>query len=338
MFRTETEFVHWLQRHVPVRGGCLKLGIGDDAALAEVARGQELILTTDLSIEGVHFLRRVHPAQAVGHRALARSLSDIAAMAGTPRFALVSLAISRRTPRPWIEEFYAGLFALAKRFGVAVIGGDTAVVPAGTLIDVIIAGEVPRGRALCRSGARPGDLLFVSGRLGLSALGLQLLKSSGAARRRSVAGSRRQTAEALQAHLYPEPQCALGRFLSENRLASALIDLSDGLSTDLGHLCEASGVGARVWENLIPRPEVPLARESRGVDTLDLALHGGEDYQLLFSVPPRKASQIPRRFRRVALQRIGEIHRSRELLLVQSNGKQSPLRPGGYDHFQKVKD
>ena len=329
MFRSETEFVRWLERRSPQAGGRLHLGIGDDAALVGVARGNDLILTTDLSIEGVHFLRAVHPPRSVGHRALARSLSDIAAMGGTPRFALVSLAISKRTTRGWLEEFYAGFRALAKRFGVAVIGGDTAVVPERTAVDVVLVGEVRRRRALLRSGARPGDQIFVSGRLGLSALGLRMLKARRAELRRPA-----PPVEAVEAHLYPVPQCALGSYLSAKRLASALIDISDGLSTDLGHLVEASGVGARVWESLIPAPEVSASRAARGINPLELALHGGEDYQLLFCVPPRKVSLIPREFRGLPLRRIGEITRRRALRIVRTNGTQERLHPAGYDHFR----
>lgn len=303
----------------------MRLGIGDDAALVEVAPGHELVLTTDLSIEDIHFSRRLHPPRSVGHRALARSLSDIAAMGGTPRFALVSLALFRKTSRSWLEQFYAGAFALAARFGVAVVGGDTAVVSRKTLIDVVVAGEVERARALRRTGARPGDQLWVSGRLGLAALGLRWLKTRGRLRGES--------ARAVRAHLFPEPRCILGRFLGEKRLASALIDLSDGLSTDLAHLCGASGVGARVWANRIPAPEV--SAESRGKGLLDLALHGGEDYELLFTVRPGKVSEIPRRFQGVPLHHIGEVSRSEDLVLIRPNGKEEPLRSGGYDHFRK---
>jgi thiamine-monophosphate kinase len=320
MFQSETEFVRWLERRLPQVGGRLRLGIGDDAALVGVGRGNDLILTTDLSIEGVHFLPAVHPARSIGHRALARSLSDIAAMGGTPRFALVSLAISKRTRRAWLEEFYTGLRALAKRFGVAVIGGDTAVV---------LVGEVRRGKALLRAGARPDDQIFVSGKLGLSALGLLFLKARRAEPRRST-----PCVEAVEAHLYPVPQCALGRYLCAKRLASALIDVSDGLSTDLGHLVEASGVGARVWASLIPAPEVPASRAYLGINPLELALHGGEDYQLLFSVPPRKASLIPRQFHGLPLHRIGEITRRKALVIMRSDGRQGRLLPAGYDHFR----
>ncbi len=310
---------------MPQEASRLRLGIGDDAALVEVVPGRQLILTTDLSIEGVHFLRRLHPPRAVGHRALARALSDIAAMGGTPRFVLISLAVSRGTPRAWIGEFYAGLLALARRLRVALIGGDTAVVSEKMTVDVVVAGEVPRGRALRREGARPGDQLFVSGTLGMSALGLRLLRSR---RSRRAPGAGR----AIEAHLYPEPQCGLGRFLSEHCLASAAIDVSDGLSTDLAHLCEASQVGARLWAKRIPVPRTAAAQPPE--IALDLALHGGEDYQLLFTIPARKVRHLPRRFRGTTLHWIGEIRRSKRLLITPLEGKPVLLRPGGHDHFR----
>jgi thiamine-monophosphate kinase len=332
----------------------LRLGIGDDAALVEVPPGHELILTADMSIEGVHFKAGLHPPQAVGHRALARSLSDIAAMGGTPRYALISLALAEHAPRAWLEGFFDGLVSLAQRFGVTVIGGDTALVRAPTLIDVVVAGEVPCGQALRRSGARPGDLIYVSGSLGLAALGLRLLQS--ASRRRTFIGSaqrRRRApgeAAALQAHLYPQPQCALGRFLSERGLATALMDLSDGLSLDLKRLCHASRAGARVFAERIPIPSPEpnrtadaqkLSRSagapplSGTADALALALHGGEDYQLLFTVPRARQAEVPARFGKIPLHMIGEIQAARRIQLITPDGKPHPLEPRGYDHFAR---
>jgi len=354
MFRTENEFVGWLQallasrkmgRTGPTRRqGGVKLGIGDDAALVAVRTGFELILTTDMSIEDVHFTRGLHPARAVGHRSLARSLSDVAAMGGVPRYALVSLAITEEAGRAWISGFYAGLQALARRFGVRLVGGDTAVVPGRTFIDVLVAGEVPRGKALRRSGASAGDLIFVSGPPGLSALGLRLVQSGrrGSSKASHVgqpllAVSPKAQArvpvllarKAVQAHLYPEPRCALGRFLSSRGLASALIDLSDGLSTDLDRLLTASGVGARVWAAKIPGPALAEA-----ADSLQLALNGGEDYQLLFTVPQRAMSRLPSRFQGQPLYQIGEIEAPRGVRLVTPEGKVQTLVPGGWDHFR----
>lgn len=341
MFRDEREFVRWLRHVIPQARGNLKLGIGDDAALVGLGTGRDLILTTDLSNEGVHFSRAHHPPRAVGHRALARSLSDIAAMGGTPRFALISLALSTRIARVWVKDFFAGVVSLAKQSGVTVIGGDTSVAPGKILIDIILCGEVSRGRALLRSGARVGDQIFVSGRLGLSALGLRLLKSRG--------GRTAQSVETIEGHLYPQPRCALGRFLSRSQLASAAIDVSDGLSTDLGHMCDASRVGARVWENLIPGPDIDLSgrlsiagqpkgearpRELSPRDLLDLALHGGEDYELLFTVSPRKVPRIPRRFQGTEIHRIGEVVASKGVRLLQAGGREEILLPQGWDHFR----
>jgi thiamine-monophosphate kinase len=327
VFGTENEFVRWVRAraNIPARG--VRLGIGDDAALVRVAAGNDLVLTTDLSIEGVHFSLVLHPARSVGHRAMARSISDVAAMGGIPRFALVSLAISRGSTRAWINGVYAGMLALAGRFGVRVIGGDTTFYSGVTMVDVMVAGEVERGRALVRSGARPGDRIYVSGRLGLSAQGLGLLKSPGR-------HWDRHTRAAIDAHLYPEPRCPLGRFLSKKRLASAVIDLSDGLSTDLGRLAEASHVGARLWSHRIPSLSVEEITQRAVSKGHNLALHGGEDYELLFTVSPRNAARIPAQYRGVPLHAIGEIRRSKELLLVDERGKSRSLKPAGYDHFR----
>ncbi|PYV26034.1 MAG: thiamine-phosphate kinase [Acidobacteria bacterium] len=324
-FRAETEFVGWLRARVSSTVPRLKLGIGDDAAIVEVTQGRELVLKADMSIEGVHFTRRLHPARSVGHRALVRSLSDVAAMGGAPKFALVSLVISKATTRAWLREFYDGMLALAERFGTTLVGGDTAVAAGKTLIDVMIVGEAERGRALRRSGARPDDRIYVSGRLGLSALGLRLLRSGGG----------RAHQAAIRAHLYPEPRCALGRYLSRKRLASAAIDVSDGLSTDLAHLCEASGLGACVWSDRLPTPELASALQPSASDSLDLALNGGEDYELLFTVPPGKAAQVPARLQGLPLSWIGQIRRSKGVVLVRPDGKRSTLRPAGYNHFGK---
>lgn len=370
-FRREDDFIGWLRHQRATRGCGLVLGIGDDTALVRPSPGRELILTSDWTIEGVHFRRALHPAGSVGHRALARSLSDIAAMGGRPRWVLVSLAIPADIGAKWVKGMYAGLSRLARRFGVAIAGGDTSVVPDRISIDVVVLGEVLRGRALRRSGARPGDQIFVSGRLGLSALGLRVLESSGKTLRGPVR-------EALRAHLYPEPHCALGEFLSGNRLASSMMDVSDGLSTDLARLCRASGVGARVWESLLPMPTVAAvsspspavaamchrrrrtparrgpefaattdvagAERSSAVeravatqDPLALALHGGEDYQLLFTVPARKAAKVPRHFGGVPLNQIGIIERGNAVCLVRASARVEPLQPAGFDHFRLVR-
>jgi len=344
LFDTENQFIEWLRAKTLNRDHRVKAGIGDDAAVLEFKRGYEVLLKSDMSIEGVHFKAGLHPSRSVGHRALARSLSDIAAMGGTPKFALVAIALSARSDHSWLKSFYDGLLTLAMRCGVAVVGGDTAVVSEVTMVDLVVAGEVEPGRALLRSGARPGDAIYVSGWPGASARGLQLLMgrprhssrlltaprgTSAAARFRTPFNLR----HALQAHLYPEPRLALGRYLVERRLASAAMDVSDGISTDLGRLAAASDVGAAVQQGLLPKP---ASLEFRDVDWLALVLHGGEDYELLFTVSPDKVPLVPRTFQGTPLHRIGEITKSEDIRLIGPDGRERELEPGGYDHFRRT--
>lgn len=320
-FQSEHEFVAWLKRGRPARSPGLRLGIGDDACLIEPSAGAELILTADMSIEGIHFRRDWHPPESVGHRALARSLSDVAAMGGRPRFALVSLALSRRIDRPWIEKFYRGLQNLAHHFGVVLIGGDTSLSAKAVMADVTVVGEVARGRALRRGGARPGDLIYVAGELGFAAAGLQMLRS----------GAKPRASAALRAHLYPEPQCRLGEFLSRERMASAAIDISDGFALDLSRLLGASGVGGLIYEAHLPLPP----RAGRGKRALTLALHGGEDYRLLFTAPPSKAALLPERFEGSRLYQVGKVCGKRVGIVIEGRAGARPLLPDGYDHFRR---
>lgn len=346
MFKSEKEFIHWLRDYAPATGRSLRLGIGDDTALIAASPGCDILLKADLSVEGVHFDREFHPPRAIGHRALARSLSDVAAMGGVPRFALISLAIPRGTRTEWLNELLRGVFELAARFRVAIVGGDTSIVPGRAALDAIIVGEIPKGRAIRRSGARPGDLIYVSGVLGYSALGFEILRSGGRTKPSPQSARRRdrRTADvdqaALEAHLYPKPRLALGRFLREKRLSTALIDVSDGLSSDLARLCEASGTGAVLWASAIPAPET-AGRSQEGQDNprsqgrrLDLALHGGEDYELLFTVRPDRAAKLPGKVGRVPLHRIGEVRGEAGVRIVDSHGKEASLKPRGWDHFK----
>ena len=341
-FRSETEFVRWLGRRWPksVRG--LDLGIGDDAALVRAPAGRDLVLTTDLSIENVHFRLDLHPASSIGHRALARSLSDLAAMGSKPRFALLSLALKRGLTRSWITAFYDGLGGLAEHFGVTLIGGDTAAVNGATTIDISAVGEVERSRALLRSGARPGDRIYVTGRLGLSALGLELLLGGArpATRAPSPNTSRRRAGpkqgikdEALARHLYPEPRCDAGVELARLGLVSAAIDVSDGFAADLARLCESSDCGAVVREAQLPLP--PGGLSSR--DPLDLALHGGEDYELIFTVPAARSTSVPRSIGGVTVHEVGEIQGGRHLILARAHGREVALDTRGYDHFRNLR-
>jgi thiamine-monophosphate kinase len=304
----------------------VRLGIGDDASVFRGSRGFEQVLTCDWFLEGTHFLRDKHPPDAVGWKCLARALSDVAAMGGVPRCFLLSLALPASHTGQWLDEFLQGLRRAAKRFGCVLTGGDTTQ-RADILINVTVVGEVRTGRTVLRSGARPGDILFVSGRLGEAELGLNLIrKSKGRVDSRDLV---------LRKHLYPEPRLALGRWLGEKRPASAMMDLSDGLSTDLPRLCSASGVGARLTASNIP--VVRMRKRGRRGDAaaLDLALHGGDDYELLFTVPSGKRKQIPCSFRGIPITAIGEITKQPALVLMDERGREIPLPNRGWDPFRK---
>jgi thiamine-monophosphate kinase len=310
------------QTKVPRGQGVVRTGIGDDAAVLACPAGFEVLLTTDFSLEGVHFRREWHPPDSVGHRCLARGLSDIAAMGGEPTAAFLSLALPSDLPQSWVDRFLTGMLRLARKFGVPLAGGDTAESPAGVLADIVVVGRVLAGKALLRSGARSGDSIYVTGELGLSAWVLAQLRERGLAALGAKSKSR-YTAHAP--HFYPQPQIAVGRWLREKGLATAAIDVSDGLSTDLGHICEESGVGALIYEAAIPRPSgLPTS-------SLHYALHGGEDYELLFTAPGSRP--VPSRIAGVRVTRVGEVVRGRDMYLVDSHGQRKALPPRGWEHF-----
>lgn len=284
----ELGVIEGIRRASGTRNPLIRLGIGDDCAVLRPPRGQELLLTTDFSLEGRHFRQDWHPAESVGHRCLARGLSDLAAMGGQPIAAFLSLALPRGYDPAWLAGFLAGFNRLAAHFGVELAGGDTAQAPGEQILaDIVLTGSAPRGTALLRSGARPGDHLYVTGSLGGSAVELERLKE-GAGFAARFGGS--------HPHLYPEPRLAVGQALRRRGLATACMDLSDGLSSDIHRLTEASQVTAKINEAAIPL--------SAG-GTLTQALDGGEDYELLFTAGPE--TRMPRRLGGVAITRIGEV-------------------------------
>ena len=299
----------------------MRTGIGDDAAVYAPRPGYETILTCDWFLERTHFRREMHPANAVGWKCLARAVSDVAAMGGAPRCFLLSLALPTTHAGRWLDEFLGGLRRAARKFGCVLAGGDTTR-DERILISVTVAGEVRAGKAVLRSGARPGDAIFVSGRLGEAELGLRLLRH----------GPTRASGAALRKHLHPEPRLALGRWLGENGVASAMMDVSDGLSTDLPRLCAASGVGARIEAAKLP---VALGARASGFDAMELALNGGDDYELLFTVPPRKLRALKPKNLPGRITRIGVITRGGAIRLIGGEGREEQLQPRGWDPFRK---
>ena len=340
------------------------LGIGDDCAILRPPRGHEILVTTDFTLEGRHFRRDWHPAESVGHRALARGLSDLAAMGARPLAVFLSLALpgemlSTRAGRAWIRRFFTGLRGLADQSAVPLAGGDTSESPCDqVLADIVLIGSAPAGRALRRSTARAGDALYVTGELGGAAAELAAMKHHAAksnskpprmpgappiprSLRNGWESSSKSSPDQLTAHpqLFPQPRLEVGQALLRRRLATAAIDLSDGLSTDLAHLCRESGVGAQVSVDALPIH--PLAMQARDAQAshaatapnrgLTLALHGGEDYELLFSAPT--TARLPSSIAGVRITLIGTLTRGSLISLLDSAGRRSPLRPGGWEHF-----
>ncbi|HEY7405975.1 MAG TPA: thiamine-phosphate kinase [Candidatus Angelobacter sp.] len=294
--------------------GAVAQGIGDDCAILQPPPGSRLLVTTDLCIENVHFRRKWHPAPSVGHRCLTRGLSDIAAMGGAPVACFLSLGLPPKLPQTWVDRFLQGFHNLARRFHIQLAGGDISTATE-IVADIVVIGHVRDGGAVLRSGARPGDRIYVTGSLG----------SSAAVLRQLVSGKRIKPTRS-SAHFYPQPRIQVGRWLLRHGLATAMIDLSDGLSVDMAHICEESRVSA-----FINSGKIPIARGA----TLDLALHGGEDYELLFTA--RKRAKIPARIAGLPVTELGTIASSRNyssaIQILSENGTIRPLPHGGWQHF-----
>jgi thiamine-monophosphate kinase len=335
----EAWFIETMRRLSARSGPRPVAGIGDDAAILALPRRTETLITTDLLTEGVHFIAARTPAELLGRKAMAVNLSDIAAMGGVPHSAVVSVGLPRDTPPAYARAMARGLAAAAREYGVAIVGGDTCA--AGRLfVNVALTGYVEPGRAVRRSGGRPGDGLFVTGPLGASAAGLRVLlghkrrrgRQADSAGRGAAASARRA---AVRAHLDPEPRVACGRALGICGLATAMIDLSDGLAQDLPRLCAASGLGAVVAAASVPVS--PIAAAVLGPrHALTAALGGGEDYELLFSARPeweRLIAGLARRLRQPIV-RIGTLRPAREgVRLLTRDGRYSRLPAGAFEHF-----
>ena len=319
------------------------IGIGDDAAALLLSPSATLLATTDMLIEGVHFDLKTTDPYSLGWKAAAVNLSDIAAMGGVPRFCLTALGIPSSLTVEDISEFYRGVNACLKKFGTVLVGGDTCSSRKGLIISVTVLGEAEKMHVITRSGARPGDLLYVTGTLGDSGAGLEILKSGtgvrgqGSGEKRILKSAIRNSQSAIkrliERHLRPVPRVAEGRKLAAAEIASAMIDVSDGLSSDLGHLCAQSGVGAEIFAE-----QVPLSKDLRSAKGLkqppvEYALSGGEDYELLFTVPPGKIKKL--NAMTIAATKIGIITRVRSMRLIDDRGQGRPLTATGYDHFRR---
>ncbi len=349
--QSEFDFIRTLRRRVKQRGDApssfiphpssLLVGIGDDAAVIKQFSGRDMVVSTDLLVEDIDFRRQAIQPRFLGHKTLAVSLSDIAAMGARPRWALLSLGVPQDLWEPdLLDEFHEGFFTLADRYDVRLIGGDVSRTPDRVVIDSIVLGECASGHSILRSGARPGDHLFVTGCLGGSAAAWRLIERGACLEKMENSESKNNHAplmtQLLLRHLTPEPRVGWGLVLGEERLASAMIDISDGLSSDLHHLCNESRVGAIIEGARIPvDPRVTTLCGRRGLDPLLLALHGGEDFELLFSVSPENIARLPRKVDGVEVSLIGKVTDAPAGVRVAEADRVWNLEPGGWEHFRK---
>jgi thiamine-monophosphate kinase len=337
----ELGLIEQIRRSFSGRSKAVTLGIGDDCAILSPPPGHEVLVTTDFTLEGRHFRRDLHPPESVGHRCLARGLSDLAAMGAVPLAAFLSLALPGRmlaeaSGRAWVARFFDGMRALAELHSVPLAGGDTSESPGGRhaliFADIVLIGTAPKGKALRRSGASPGDGIYVTGQLGGAAAELTGMLG----RKARVA---RVSSPENHPQMFPEPRLDVGEALLRRGLATACLDISDGLSTDLTHLCQESKVSAEIEQAALPIH--PLARRLKPDAALHAALHGGEDYELLFTAPA--SVHMPSSIAGVAITRIGSCLRQRRsdlgeprLTLVESGNTPAALEPGGWEHFSEV--
>lgn len=320
----EIGFLKKIEAFLPLSDKSVLIGIGDDAAAVKVTKGKTLLATTDLLTEGIHFDLRYISFYQLGAKALLVNISDIAAMAGIPKYALIAIAVPDSIKAEDLNELYMGIKKTALYYNVSIIGGDTSGSKNGLTINITLLGEIQEGLIVRRSGAREGDKIFATGTLGDSSAGLELLKKG------------KRKGFLINRHLKPTPRIKEAYFIAKNRFATSMIDVSDGLSTDLNHICEQSRVGAVIYED-----KIPLSKELKKAELkkapLGYALSGGEDYELLFTVKKKNVKNIYNAISRSRLSAtmIGEItERKRGILLVDRKGSQMPLLPTGFNHFR----
>jgi thiamine-monophosphate kinase len=323
----EFGLIDLIRKRFPPQGKEVLIGIGDDTAVIKGERDNYLLLTCDTLVEGVHFDLSYTPFRELGWKAMAANLSDIASMGGLPHYALVSLCLPPSTDLTGVKEFYQGMRELGQRFKVEIVGGDTVSSPV-LIISITLTGEVEKDRLVTRSGARSGDSLLVTGVLGGSEGGLELLKEKGPLPK--------GMGEIIRRHLAPMPRLKEARLLVENLKPNAMIDISDGLALDLSHLARESRVGAEIWKEKIPiHPQAEEAARILRKSPYDLALYGGEDYELLLALSSDQAQEGKEILRRAGLTIIGQILPPDQGLVISEGGRRSPLVARGYDHFSK---
>jgi thiamine-monophosphate kinase len=339
--KSEFDFIERIRRRTQPKS--VRTGIGDDGAVIPKNAKTDLVITTDLLVEDVDFRLAWTPPEFLGHKALAVSLSDVAAMGARPSWAMLSIGIPEKIWKTdFVDKFYRGWFRLAKKFDVELIGGDISKTPDKIVIDSIVAGETKKGKAVLRSGAEAGDLIFVTGNLGGAAAGLKLLETG----ERYEKGSGTFKQKLLWRQLKPNSQTEIGQILGAKNLATAMIDLSDGLSSDLAHLCRESKIGAKIFAEKIPvdgnlkkfltqsRQAAKTQSEEKQIsEELAFALNGGEDFELLFTVNPKKKFQLEKALKNFSFSCIGKATVNAEIIELIADSETSVLEPKGFSHF-----
>jgi len=308
-------------------------GIGDDCAVIGPYEKKVLLISTDLLVEDIHFILGKIPLEHLGQKAVAVNLSDIAAMGGKALHMFISLAIPGSMEVETLHAIYRGMKAMCSRYRINILGGDTSASPDRLMINVTVVGEALEEEVLYRSGAAPGDIIYVTGTLGDATAGLKLIRGE-------VSASGDMEASLIEAHNLPVPFLDAGRMIAGSRSASALIDLSDGLLSDLGHVCEASGVGARLFHESLPLSGyLKELCQINVLDPYDLALHGGEDYRLLVTVPGKNTHVFEKMFEKgtpCKVYRVGEITEKKGLKILMPDGREKQLETTGFDHFTRT--
>jgi len=322
--KSEFEFIETVRRRYNLSK------IGDDCAVLPKDSKTDLVITTDLLVEDIDFRLDWTTPEFIGHKALAVSLSDVAAMGAKPVWAMLSIGVPASVWKTdFVEKLYDGWFALAKKFNVELVGGDVSKTSDKIVIDSIVAGEVKRGKAVLRSGAKVGDLIYVTNELGGAAAGLTLLENGVHYSDSAKSWQRKLLLKQLQ----PLPPIQMAQNLNKKNSVTAMIDLSDGLSSDLAHICRASKVGAKIFADKIPLDKNLLGLTKSFDEKLRHALDGGEDYELLFTVSPKKKFQLENELENRSFSHIGEITANVEIIELISGEKSSILEPKGFRHF-----
>lgn len=332
----ERGFIQRIRSKFPLKDRTIILGIGDDAAIIRPSPGKSILISTDTLREDIHFEKRYFTYYDIGWKAVAVSLSDIAAMGGLPRYLMLSIAVPYKTHVKDLDILLNGVADISDRYNVSLIGGNVSRSKDGVTVDTTVIGGIQGENGLVRSGAIVGDLIYVTGTIGGSAIGLALLSSSGIAARSTISGT-----SLLLYHLRPIPRVREGIIIEKNKLATAMIDISDGLLADLSRICEESNVGAHIYSPLIPSPDVPDRLKKRlEKDPLFYALYGGEDYELLFTVKRKDKGRLERVCKRAGFNVtfIGEIvSQENGIRIVGRDGIERVMEPLGYDHFRKIR-